>query len=202
MLFSIISLSMFITQSCIDKSYNWDDMDKNGVFKIPPIFLGSIDTIYLGELPEVVLPEGTPTEGYKLALSDTIAGIFDGDAIKDFFFDGADTIKMEAKTDIYIKKAGNMDIIIYFHVIDYDNQRIPEIVIPRQQLQKGNGEQDKNQPLVIKIEPQYMKYMENAESLELTIVIVADGSPIQIDAKDYVFLKDVIVKTGGYHFEF
>lgn len=194
---AVLCLTLPLAQSCVDKSYDWDDMDKSGVLNIPPIMLGDIDIIYLNGLSTGIFPGGLPVSGFKIALSDTISGIFDGDAIKDFFFEGANTVKFEAKADVVVKDApANAKILLYFNVIDYNDSRISSVVIPKQELRKGEG-----QELVIEIASQYMEYMKNAKSLELTIVITSDAGVIQIDSQDYIFLNSVIVKTGGYHFE-
>lgn len=194
----MLCLTLLLAQSCVDKSYDWDDMDTSGVFNIPPVMLGDIDKIYLGGLSTTsILPEGLPVTGFKRVLTDTITGIFDGDVMQDFFFEGADTVKIEAKADVVIKEVpGDTRIILYFNAIDYENNRIQEVVIPQQELRA-----ETDQAVNIKIAPKYMKYMEEAKSLELTIAIIADSGTIQIGAEDYIFLKSVIVKTGGYHLD-
>lgn len=192
----ILCLGMLFAQSCVDKAYDWDDMDKSGVFNIPPIMMGDIDIIYLHELQTGILPDGFPATGFEIVLTDTINGMFEGDAIEDFFFDGAGEVKFEAKVDIAIAKLANTRIMLYFNVIDYNDNKINGVVIPGQELSNGN-----NQALAIKIASQYMKYMEDAKSLEITIVVAADNGTVQISEGDYIFLKSVIVKTGGYRFE-
>lgn len=194
---ALLGLALLVTQSCVDKSYDWDDMDTTGVVNIPPVMLGNIDVFYLDKLATGILPDGIPVYDHKIVLSDTIAGLFDGDAIQDFFFDGAGTVKIEAKADVVIKEIPtNGRIMLYFNVINNEKKRIQEIVIPEQELRKGN-----DQTLTIEIASQYMRYMGDANSLELTIVILTNDGRIQIHSDDYIFLKSVIVKTGGYHID-
>lgn len=189
---------MLFAQSCVDKSYNWDDMDKSGVLNIPPVMLGDIDTIYLHKLPEIVWPEGLPPlpGDIELVLSETISGLFEGNAIQDFFFEGADTVKFETKADVVINQLPNARITLCFNVLNNANNRITGVVIPAQKVVNG-----KDQALTIAIAPKYMKYMEDAKSLEIIIAIAPGGGPVQTANGDYIFLKSVIVKTGGYRFE-
>jgi hypothetical protein len=197
-LIKILFLSAFIglmMQSCFDKDYDWDDIDKNGVLSIPPIMFGSFDTIYVEGLEEGIIPEGIPIPNFSIAKSDTIDGIFDGDAVKDFFFDGAGAVEIAAKADIELDMTG-LKIDLYFNILNNARERIENIKIPSQSLTT-----EKNQTLSIKIAAEYMKHMENAQGMELTIVISSTSGDVRLDENDYIFLKNIIIKTGGYHFE-
>lgn len=189
-----IAVVTFIMQSCIDKDYDWDDMDKSGVLKIPPIPLGS-DTVYLEGLPEII-PGGISLPIGSIALTDTIKGLFEGDAIEDFFFDGADPIKITSDMEVKVQTTG-VTLTMYFHIINQQNERIEEIKIKEQPFSIG-----KNQKLEIEIASQYMKYMENARDLQFTIVIDTKNNPsFWIGPNDFIAMTNAIVQTGGYHFE-
>jgi len=179
----------------VDKDYNWDNIDKSGVLYIPPVMIGNIDTIYLEGLPEGIFPGGIPLPDWSITKSDTIKGLFDGDAVKDFFFDGAGDVEITARADIDLEIEG-IFIDIYFNVINYNNARITQVVIPKQNLTIG-----KDQNLSIKIASEYMQYMEEAKDLELTINLRSEDASIWIGEDDYIFIKNAIVKTGGFHFE-
>ncbi|MFV0419442.1 MAG: hypothetical protein ACK5KT_12015 [Dysgonomonas sp.] len=191
----LITFSVILMQSCVDKDYDWDNIDKSGVLNIPPVMFGNIDTIYIDGLPEGILPEGIPIPDFSIAKSDTIRGIFDDSTVKDFFFDGAGTVEISAKADIELEISG-LTVDLYFDVINYENQAIKDVKIAKQTLDTS-----KDQSLSIKLEPQYMKYMENAKDLALTIVISSKNGSVWIGGEDYLFIKSAIVKTGGYHFE-
>lgn len=191
----MIIFSVIITQSCVDKDYDWDNIDKNGVLNIPPVMFGNIDTIFIEGLPGGLLPEGVPIPDFSIVKSDTIRGIFDDSTVKNFFFDGAGAVEISAKADLDLEISG-LTIDLYFKVINYDNQAITDVKIAKQTLDTS-----KDQSLSIKIEPEYMKYMENAKDLELTIVISSKNGSAWIGEDDYLFIKSAIVKTGGYHFE-
>lgn len=191
----LITLVVICMQSCIDKDYNWDNIDKNGILKIPPVMFGNIDTIYVEGLPEGILPGGIPIPNFSIVKSDTIKGIFEGEAVKDFFFEGAGDVEISAKTDIGLAISG-ITVDIYFDVVNFEGKEIKSVNIPKQTL-----ESEKDQKLSIKIASEYMPYMENAKDLALTIVLRSDDASIWIGEDDYIFIKNAVVKTGGYHFE-
>lgn len=191
----LIAISVIIMQSCTDKDYDWDNIDKSGVLSIPPVMFGNIDTIYIDGLPEGLLPGGVPVPNVSTTRKDVIEGLFSEDAVKDFFFDGAGAVEITAKADVDLDISG-VTIDLYFNIIGNDNQVISGVVIPKQTLTIA-----KNQSLSIKIAPEYMKYMENAKDLGLTIVFSTNNASIWIGENDYIFIKEAIVKTGGYNFE-
>lgn len=191
----LITFSVILMQSCVDKGYDWDNIDKGGVLHIPPVMFGNIDTIFIDGLPEGILPEGVPVPDFSIVKSDTIRGLFDDSTVKDFFFDGAGAVEILAKADLDLEISG-LVVDLYFEVINYDNQAITDIKIAKQTLNIS-----KDQSLSIKIEPEYMKYMENAKDLELTIVISSKDGSVRIGEDDYLFINSAIVKTGGFHFE-
>ena len=124
----LVTFSVILMQSCVNKDYDWDDIDKSGVLSIPPVMFGNVDTIYLEGLPEGILPEGISIPDFSLTKSDTIRGIFDGDAVKDFFFDGAGAVEISAKADLDLEISG-LSIDLYFEVINYSNQVIKDVKI-------------------------------------------------------------------------
>lgn len=190
-----ISLSLTFS-SCIDKDYNWDDLDRTGVLRIPPVMFGNIDTIYLEGLPNAIFPGGIPLPDWIIAKSDTIKGLFDGDAVRDFFFEGAGAVEISAKADIDLEISG-VTIEIGFYPIDYEGQTIKEVEINKQILSVNH-----DQEFSIIVSSEHMKYMENAKDLGLTIILRTDNASIWIGEDDYIFIKNIIVKTGGYHIDF
>lgn len=192
---SVILFLSLLLFSCIDKDYDWDNLDKTGVLNIPPVMFGNIDTMYLDGLSEGIIPGGIPIPDWSIAKSDTIIGLFDGDAIKDFFFDGAGDVGISAKADIDVDVEG-VSIDIYCFPVDYDGNIIEEVKINKQTLTTG-----KDIDFSITITSDDMKYMENAKDLGLTIVIRAKDASIWIGKNDYIFIRNVIIKTGGYHIE-
>lgn len=193
----LITMCLFLTvSSCVDKGYEWDELDKTGVLNIPPVMFGNIDTIYLEGLPEGIIPGGIPLPDFSLSRGDVIHGLFDGDAVRDFFFDGAATVEISAKADIDLSISG-VTIELYFYPIDYDGNIMEDIIIAKQTLAAG-----KDQQLSIIVPSEYMRYMSSAKDLGLTVVLSAKDASIWIGEDDYIFIKNVIVKTGGYHIDF
>ncbi|MDU1891609.1 MAG: hypothetical protein E6767_13055 [Dysgonomonas sp.] len=190
----VISASILLS-SCVDKEYDWNNIDKNGIIKIPPIPLGNIDTIYLEGLPRWDESWGIPLPDGAIGLRYTIDNIFSGNAVKNFFFEGANTVEISSKIDIDLETIG-VTLEIRLNVIDQSGNKIGQVVIPSQILTTG-----KDLAFSIKIETQYMPYMENAKDLELVIILQTNNALLWIGKDDYLFLKDAIVKTGGFHYE-
>lgn len=186
---------VFVMQACVDKEYNWDNIDKNGVISIPPVPLGSIDTIYIHGLPQGETPWGIPIPDFSITRSDTIKGLFEGNAVKNFFFEGANTVEISAKIDIDLEIKG-VNIDIYFDIINYDNTRNINVKIPKQTLTTIN-----DQVLSIKVDSEYMRYMEGAKDLLLTIVLSSEDGTVWLGENDYIYIRDTIIKTGGFHYE-
>lgn len=193
--FIIITVFSFLLLSCIEKEYDWDNMDKTGVLNIPPVMFGNIDTIYLDGLSEAIIPGGIPIPDASIAKRDTIKGLFDGDAIKDFFFEGAGDVGISAKADIDVAITG-VSIDIYCFPVDYEGNIIEEVKIKKQTLSTG-----KDIDFSITVSSDDMKYMEKAQDLGLVIVLSSEDASVWIGEYDYIFIKNVIVKTGGYHID-
>lgn len=194
-LFIIISISSLLVLSCVNKEYDWDNLDKTGVLRIPPVMFGNIDTIYLNGLSEGIIPGGIPIPDGAIAKSDAITGLFDGDAIRDFFFEGAGDIEISAKANINVDIVG-VFIDIYCFPVDYQGNIIEEVIINKQTLTTG-----KDINFSITIASEDMKYMENAKDLGLTIVLRSKNAYLWIGEDDYIHIKNVIVKTGGYQID-
>lgn len=188
-------ISLFVVSSCIDKKYDWANLDKSGVIKIPPVPLGSLDTIYLSGLPQGERPWGVPIPDFSIVKTDTMRNLFEGNAVKNFFFEGASTVEIASDVDIYLAIKG-ITIDLYLSIIDRDGQRNENVVIPKQSLTTV-----KNQKLSIQIASQYMRYMQEAKDLQYTIVLSSDDGSVWIGKNDYIYLRDAIIKTGGFYYE-
>lgn len=197
-LYKIILCALMFTlilQSCVDKDYDWDNLDTGGIISIPPIPLGKIDTIFIHGLPQGYIPDGIPIPNGSIARSDTIRGLFDESAIKKFFYEGNETVEILSKVDLDLEISG-VTIDIYISIIDGNKKRINEIVIPKQSLTTKI-----NQEFNVKIDSQYMKYMQNAMDLQLTIVLSSANATIWLGPDDYIYLRGTIIKTGGFYYE-
>lgn len=199
-LFLALCAGAGLFQACTDKDYDLDDIDKNGVIPIPPVPLGSFDTIRvegleeLPEIPPIFLPQAPQEVAYKYVLND----LFNGSFVKNFFYEGAKDIQLLGLIDVMIlTENSGLATAIQFKVLDEDYNEIPQIKIADQ----NDFIYGKNQPLKIVLESQYFKYFRenNATHLELNIVLRANS--IAITEKDYIFLKELVLKTGGLHVE-
>ena len=191
----LASILLFSLQACVDKDYNWGNIDKSGVISIPPIPLGDIDTIYIKGLPQLNESWGIPIPNRSIALSDTIRGLFDDNAIRKFFYDGNEVVEISAKIDIQVAFKG-VSLEIYFNIIDTAKQRITNVVIPKQMLTIGT-----KQEFSVKITSEYMPYMKAASDLQLIIVLSSKDASLWLSDKDYLYIWGAIVKTGGFYYE-
>lgn len=182
--------------SCIDKDYDIDDLDKNGVFKVPPVLLGNIDTIWLDILPEGVPPISFAIPGMQITKTERIEGVFSEDVLDKFFAESSvGNVSLESKVDVFVDDAMNFSMDIYPYVINSNGTVNNNVKIEKQTLAKGP-----NQAFSIVFKKEDFKYMQDANGIQLTIVLKADQ--IALGDRDYVYLKSVVLKSGGLHFEF
>lgn len=197
-LFYIILLIIFLP-SCVDNDYDIDDLNKNAVFKIPPIPLGNLDSLYINQLENISLPPGISFPNIKYVLGDTIKGLFSEEDISKFFPQNAedgDYSAFVSKIDIGLKDINNStNVIILFEVLDNLGRVIEEIDIPKQSITVR-----KDQDFRIEFKSEYMKYMKNAKDLKLIISITA-SIPTEISTDDYIFIKNISLQTSGLHFK-
>lgn len=191
-----ILIIILAVQSCVDKEYDWNNLDTNGVIYIPPIPLGSLDTIHLHGLPLGELPSGIPIPDFSIVKGYEISGLFEGNAVKNFFFEGANAVEISFKIDVDLEIKGIV-IDVYLDVMNQDDQKNTQVIIPKQRLVIG-----KKQQLTVRIGPEYMKYMENAKDLRYTFAIIGKDATIWIGENDYIYMGEAIIKTGGFHYDF
>ena len=186
--------------ACINNDFDTDKLNKDGSFQIPPVPLGNVDTIWIEGLPEVpVLPEGVeiPQSFETDARREVISNLFTKDILDKFFNEKAKSdVKLEAKADILIlNEFAGLEVDVEFEVADFNGEVIPEVKIPSQKLAYGEG-----QDFVIRFPKESFKYMKDAKDLNLIFVIKAQS--ISITDNDYALIRDVVLKSGGIHFEF
>lgn len=207
----LMSVLVFSTQSCIDKDY--DNIEKGGVIPIPPLQL-SVATINLGELENIVpgkinLPAGA------VAVSDTINGLFAGDAVKDFFYEGAERVEVgfvinntTGETKVSLQ---NVKIDIYFNVLDETEDKNTIVSLPTQTLRlNGDGKFiDKSGKLLALVDfkalfaAKDMTKMQGANDLEIIVVASADDeAQVHFGPDDKIVFKSAVMKTSGMYFEF
>ena len=195
---SLLTVATFVLllQSCVNRDYDFDNMDTTMVFRIPPLLLGNIETIYLGELPIGNLPQGIPLPpGPSIVKSYIFEGIFDDDVIDNFFFEGAGMVEIAARADVFLP-ISEATINLHFNVIGQDGEPIRNINIPTQRMWVGQ-----NQDLSIRIYDRYMALMNNAQDLEIVLAISNQAGAVLIDGESYLRLNNVIIRTGGIRFD-
>ena len=199
---SLLTVATFVLllQSCVNTDYDFDNMDTSGVFNIPPIMLGSIE-IELFDLPEGILPELPPEftlPGLSYVLSETLYDLFGEEVVDNFFFPGAGTVEIAARqVNVRLPVAG-ATIDLFFNVLDSEGEPLLDVNIPHQRLTMGQ----QNQSLSITLNERYMRYMHNAQSLELVMALSSPpGATLEIDGTSYLELNNVIIRTGGIRFD-
>lgn len=200
-LFLLFAGLLFLTlQSCVDDDYDFDKMDKNAEFSIPPVPLGALDTIYVGSLAEYIntidslIPGGSGA--FVTAYSDTVRGLFNDDVNSRFFYDGAGNVMLQTDVDMHLMSPFEaLEAKVGFNVLDEDGNAIENVKIPAVSLSYGE-----NKGKQIVFGEQYMKYMKNASGLALTIVLRANS--VHLASDDYLLFSNIVLKTGGISFEF
>ena len=200
---SLLTVATFVLllQSCVNRDYDFDNMDTSGVFNIPPIMLGSIEIelldLPIGELPER-LPDGfPPLPALSYVLSYTLYDLFGEEVVDNFFFPGARRVEIEAREVNVRLPLSGATIDILFNVLDSEGVPLLGVTIPPQRLTTG-----RNQRLRITLDERYMRYMHNAQSLEFVLALSSPpGATLEIDGTSYLELNNVIIRTGGIRFD-
>lgn len=179
-------------QSCIEKEYDSDNLNTEIELNIPPVPLGGFDTIHVNFLPAV------PPEiviGARVALSDTIRGLFNPTTISRFFYEGSTGVVISAKVDAMVMPSeSGLEIEVLLNIIDRDRTRNQFVKIPSQRLVSA-----KNQNFEVRIGAEYMKYMKNARDLHFIFGIKV--ASINFTRQDYIYLRQVVLFAGGMQLE-
>ncbi|PXV68945.1 hypothetical protein CLV62_101211 [Dysgonomonas alginatilytica] len=187
-----IGILFLFMQSCVDKEYDSDKLNTNIELNVPPVPLGGFDTIYVNFLPSI------PPEiviGARVALSDTIRGLFDQNTIDRFFFEGSSGVVISAKLDAMVMpQESGLEIEVLLDIIDADKTKNEFVKIPSQRIVSA-----KNQNFEVRIGPEYMKYMKNARDLHFIFGIRV--AAINFTRQDYIYLRRVILFAGGIQLE-
>lgn len=199
--FSIIigtTLLLFVFQACVDKDY--DNINKEAIFKLPSVPLGNLDTIYMHTLPAI--DGGIGIQFRTLTATDTVYNLFDESTIEKFFYERAGKIELNGETTAMFTQMPSAQLTLSFDIIDIiDGKEVKNnnISITPQTI-KAN----ENQPISIAIKEEDIQYMKNARNLMITIRIdVKAPEYIKFDTKkDYLVINKVMVKTEGLFFEF
>lgn len=192
-----ILVLLFTFQACIDKDY--DDINKEAIFKLPSIPLGSFDTTYVHTLPAI--DGGIGTSFRTLTVTDTVYNLFDESTIDKFFYEGAGNVELSGEATAMFTQMPSAELTLRFDIIDIiEGKEIKNnnVSIISQTIKTGE-----NQPISIAIKKEDIQYMKNARNLMITIRIdVKAPEYIKFDTKkDYLSINKVMVKTEGLFFE-
>ncbi|WP_029902247.1 hypothetical protein [Prevotella sp. 10(H)] len=191
----LVLILLLPMQACVEKEYNWSELDTSGIISIPPIPLGSMDTLYIEGLPQGDESWGIPIPDGSVIIRYTMYNLFDPNAIKKFFYEGNHDVEISAKIDFMIAVKG-IYLDMYFNILDENQNKIKEIIIPSQRVTLGES-----QSFTVKIAPEYMKYMTDSSDLRIYFVLSSKDATVWISDKDYIYIWDAIIKTGGFYYE-
>lgn len=196
----IVSVSIFTMQSCIDKDF--DDINKGGVIPIPPLRL-TIDPINVGildELPDIPIPPGFSA---SVAVSDTIKDVFSGDAVKDFFYEGAKKVEVEFIIDNQATDVSLANSSVEFQLNVLDEQKKTIVSLPKQTLTlDANGKFVEDKFVVAFTASDMPQMQKGATDLEIKVVAsIKGGATIHFGAEDKLVFKSLTMKTSGMYFE-
>jgi len=192
----IAAAFVFLSQSCINKDYDLDNIDTSGVFHIPPIMLGNIEIIFLEELPYGVLPPGAAIPAFKTVRSYVFRDFFNENVIDRFFFVGARAVEITTEAVVNLP-VSDVFIDLHFNVLDNNGNPINAINMDSRRLEKGV-----NEDVSVRIEERYMVYMSGARDFEFVLVISNEQNAVLIDDESTLQLNQMIVRTGGIQFNF
>ena len=198
---SLLTVATFVLllQSCVNKDYDFDNIDTTAVFRIPPIMLGSIEIELadLDELPIEILPPnlGFDIPALSVVKSYTLYDLFGEEVVDNFFFDGAGTVEIAASATVRLPLSG-ATIDFFFNILDSEGEPLSSVNIPRQRLTVGE-----NPNFRITLDERYMRFMNNAQSLEMVMLIASPAGATLIDGNSYLKLNNVIIRTGGIRFD-
>jgi hypothetical protein len=179
----------------VDPDYDLDTLDKGAVFHIPPVPVGSVDTAFLtGEGKVIQLPPGVFAD---FRLQYPIEGIFTEDIIDKFFFEGAETASLVGKIDVMIASINSdANIVAQMSIINEEGDEIDGFEQAESQLTNTA-----NQDFALTIKKEQMHLMKDARGVLITFVFSGLTS-VGLDPDDYLLLHDLVLKTGGMHFDF
>lgn len=195
--FCTLLLILLALQSCIDSEYNWDNINTEGVLNIPPIPLGNYE-VTLNRLDfDVQYDKGIEIPSFTFQFDDTIKDIFSSNSVKDFFHEYMTRdLSIEGELDMNVLTESNISIDIQFNVLDVNNKIIKQVEIEgTDKLQPGK------QNLTIIFPKEDAIYMKDSEHLLLKVRVRTPNQLFAPKDTDYILLKDLIIKTGGYYVE-
>ncbi|GAB6012084.1 hypothetical protein [Viscerimonas tarda] len=218
--FGLMALALFMP-SCVEKEYDIDDLNKDALFNVPPVPFGSIDTFFVQGLLGVDIPDWVELppiiDNPYLSEPDTIAkeqiidNIFSKDIIDQFFHESATSdVILEAVADVHVLRgvnnAANENIAIdaVLEITDSRGQVINEFRIPMPDKLVSKD----NQPFKIRFPHQQFGYMKDASGLRFVFIIRATAQDLlniitkDDDKEDYIFIRKIVLKSGGLHFTF
>lgn len=190
---------LFFLQSCVDKDYDWDDMNKEAQIPLPPVFVGSYDKIVIMDLDDFqeIPPIELPGVGVSHAYGYVFEDLFTEDAIDNFFYEG-NHVTLSGLIDIQVLGSNsNLSVGIIFKVLDEDMNEIEEIVIPNE----ANLKYGKDQAIKIEIASEYMKYFKSRSAKHLKANLVIKANSIQLTKADYIEFKNIVMRSKGLQVE-
>ena len=179
-----------VIQSCVDKDYDWDALDKQAVMNIPPVPVGSIDTAWFkSNLTTVVVPDYPGV----FAMEFVVKELFTDDVVSKFFFDGARTATLEGQLSIAITHLNDdARILMLMNILNVDDEVIDAVMIDSKEARNKR----EGQPFVLEIDSEYMRHMGPASGVKITFIL--DGlTEVGLDRDDYLALTGLVLKTGG-----
>jgi hypothetical protein len=200
----------------VDNDYDMDDLNKEAVFKIPPVPFGNIDKFDIetiardnGTIPEDLdldAFDGTPIDLETGYYSETIENLFTEDIIDKFFFEGAgDDVVLKADADIHLLRNDgeeeNLEFLLnaVMRVTDESGNELP-VIIPY----SGYLYSKDNQPVEVRFPKEYFHYMKDASGLKFTFGIKTHINNIGavLDGDNYIQLRNVLLTSAGMKFKF
>ncbi|MDR1344501.1 MAG: hypothetical protein LBJ39_04020 [Tannerellaceae bacterium] len=191
---SILLLTLAIVSSCIEKGYDWNDVNKEGAFSHEnglSVRIGDFDTITLKQQVEVPEP-------VEIVIEKEIEGLFSEEMYEYFIYDnnGKDEplgdISFEADfisriTDAADKKFS--DFLLEASILNENGDDIGVSIDP-QTYRSDIGDP---QPFIVNIKKDDIVKLKDAYTMHLTFTFKAR----MVELEDYLLIENIWLKLSG-----
>jgi hypothetical protein len=181
----------------VDQDYDLDNLDKDAVFNVPPVPVGTVDTAWFtGDMTGIPGWVEIPGVDGTITMEHVLDNLFTEDIISKFFFDGAASASLEGKVDIDIASfSPDASLTMQLGILGDDGEVISDIELNSMALTNTKG-----QNFLLQINREDMIKMATARGVKITLVF-ENLDDFHLTRDDYLLLKNLVLKTGGMHLD-
>lgn len=193
--------------ACVDNDYDWDDVNKDGIFNIPPVPFGNLDSIWLAAMPGN-RPPIPPIENidFRVTKSKTEEGLFDEELAKKFFFEGAEAVSLEGNIEISVPKLSDeMTLTIESKILDHNGDVLSDVEIQNQFFELKEDKSENLFEFKLTIPKEGIPYMNTARDIQFSFIFdlrgnITEGDLAELDSNsNFIYINQLVFKSGGVH---